>query len=102
MSRRATRQSAVVAPVGGVPRDGYEALILQPSPRPTTPNSPSAPDVKANCTLNQWSYNIYGVAWTPASISVLDNGRVWLMDHPIGGPAPSNEAFCIALIQSLG
>jgi beta-glucanase (GH16 family) len=55
-----------------------------------------------DCTINQGAFNVYAVHWTPTSITILDNGQVCLVDHPIGGPAPFNEPFFIALTQALG
>jgi beta-glucanase (GH16 family) len=65
--------------------------------------SGSDPNVTAyNCTINPTQFNTYGVDWTPTSITILYNGNVCLVDHPINGPAPFNEPFFIALTQALG
>ncbi|HWF15496.1 MAG TPA: glycoside hydrolase family 16 protein [Acidimicrobiales bacterium] len=64
--------------------------------------SSSDPNVTAyNCTIDPTQFNTYGVDWTPTSITILYNGNVCLVDHPINGPAPFNEPFFIALTQAL-
>jgi beta-glucanase (GH16 family) len=63
----------------------------------------SDPNVTAyDCTINVGAFNTYEVAWTSSSITIYDNGSVCLVDKPIGGPAPFNEPFFIALTQALG
>jgi beta-glucanase (GH16 family) len=54
------------------------------------------------CLVNQHTFNTYGVDWTPKSITILANGQVCLIDRPVGGPAPFNEPFFVALTQALG
>ena len=55
-----------------------------------------------DCTIDPTQFNTYEVNWTPTSITILYNGNVCLVDQPIGGPAPFNEPFFIALTQALG
>jgi beta-glucanase (GH16 family) len=63
----------------------------------------SDPDATAyNCDIDPTQFNTYGLDWTPTSLTILYNGNVCLVDHPIGGPAPFNEPFFIALTQALG
>jgi beta-glucanase (GH16 family) len=63
----------------------------------------SDPNVTSfNCAIYPAQFNTYGVDWTPSSITIRYNGRVCLVDHPIGGPAPFNEPFFISLTQALG
>lgn len=54
------------------------------------------------CTINQGAFNTYALDWTPASITILANGQICLVDRPIGGPAPFDEPFFISLTQALG
>ena len=54
------------------------------------------------CTVNQHTFNTYAVDWTPKSITILADGRVCLIDRPIGGPAPFDQPFFISLTQALG
>jgi beta-glucanase (GH16 family) len=54
------------------------------------------------CALDQNSFNTYGVDWTPTTITVLYNGEICNVDHPVTGGAPFNEPFFIALTQALG
>jgi hypothetical protein len=55
-----------------------------------------------NCDINTANFNTYGVDWSPGSIEVLDNGTVCLVDHTLGGGAPFNQPFFLALTQALG
>jgi beta-glucanase (GH16 family) len=65
--------------------------------------SSTDPNVTAyDCTIDPTQFNTYGVDWTPTSITILDNGNVCLVDHPLGGTAPFNEPFFISLTQALG
>ncbi len=65
--------------------------------------SAADPNVTAyNCTIDPTQFNTYEVDWTSSSITILYNGNVCLVDHPIGGPAPFNEPFFLALTQALG
>ncbi len=65
--------------------------------------SGSDPDVTAyDCTIDQNTFNTYGVDWTPTSITILYNGRTCVVDHPTTGSAPFNEPFFVALTQALG
>jgi beta-glucanase (GH16 family) len=54
------------------------------------------------CSIDQGTFNTYGVDWTPRSITILANGQICLIDRPIGGPAPFDEPFFISLTQALG
>ena len=61
------------------------------------------PNVTAHtCTINQNTFNTYGVDWTPTSITLLDNGTTCLVDHPTTGSKPFDQPFFIALTQALG
>jgi beta-glucanase (GH16 family) len=61
------------------------------------------PNVSAyKCTIDPTQFNTYDVDWSPTSITVYYNGQVCLTDQPIGGPAPFNQPFFIALTQALG
>jgi hypothetical protein len=66
-------------------------------------DSSSDPDVTAyNCTLNQNSFNTFEVNWQSGVLTVLYNGQVCLVDHPLTGQAPFNDPFFLALTQALG
>ena len=54
------------------------------------------------CTVDQRAFNTYAVDWTPKAITILANGHVCLVDRPVGGPAPFDKPFFIALTQALG
>ena len=54
------------------------------------------------CTINQNTFNTYGVDWTPTSITILYNGTTCLVDHPTTGSRPFDQPFFIALTQALG
>jgi len=65
--------------------------------------SSSDPNVTAHdCTIDQNSFNTYGVDWTPTSITILYNGTTCLVDHPTTGSQPFDQPFFIALTQALG
>ena len=65
--------------------------------------SSSDPNVTAHtCTVNQNTFNTYGVDWTPTSITILSNGTTCLVDHPTTGSKPFDQPFFIALTQALG
>jgi beta-glucanase (GH16 family) len=65
--------------------------------------SSSDPNVTSyKCGIDPTQFNTYEVDWTPAAITILYNGNVCLVDTPIGGPAPFNDPFFIALTQALG
>jgi len=65
--------------------------------------SSSDPNVTAHdCTIDQNSFNTYGVDWTPTSITILYNGTTCLVDHPTTGSRPFDQPFFIALTQALG
>lgn len=65
-------------------------------------SSSDANDTAYGCSVNQRTFNTYEVDWTPKTITVLVNGRMCLIDRPIGGPAPFDEPFFISLTQALG
>jgi beta-glucanase (GH16 family) len=66
-------------------------------------DSSSDPDVTAyDCTLNQDTFNTYEVDWQPGVLTVLYNGQVCLVDHPLTGQEPFNQPFFMALTQALG
>jgi beta-glucanase (GH16 family) len=54
------------------------------------------------CTITPSQFNTYGVDWTPTSISILYDGQVCLVDHPMTGSEPFNKPFFLALTQALG
>jgi beta-glucanase (GH16 family) len=66
------------------------------------------PNVTAyDCEINPYGFNTYGLEWTPTSITVLYNGAVCLVDHPIPAaplvaPQPFDQPFFLALTQALG
>jgi beta-glucanase (GH16 family) len=63
-------------------------------------SDPNATSTK--CVIDPTKFNTYEVNWTPKSITMLYNGNVCITDTPIGGPAPFNDPFFIALTQALG
>lgn len=66
-------------------------------------NSASDPNATSTkCVIDPTKFNTYEVNWTPKSITMLYNGNVCITDTPIGGPAPFNDPFFIALTQALG
>ncbi len=66
-------------------------------------DSGSDPDVTAyTCTIDQNAFNTYELDWQPGVLTVLYNGNVCLVDHPLTGQEPFNDPFFIALTQALG
>jgi hypothetical protein len=44
-------------------------------------------------TINQNTFNTYGVDWTPTSITIIYNGTTGLVDHPTTGCRPFDQPF---------
>jgi hypothetical protein len=57
---------------------------------------------QTSCTFDQNPFNTYQVNRQPDVRTVLSDGKVCLVDHPLTGQEPFDQPFFLALTQALG